>query len=757
MKKWCLILLLFLMVWGVNGQGQIVNPGPGDANCDGAVDVTDVLVYLGNLFQGQNSPECGLPDIDGNGIFDISDPVYLLNYLFGNGPEPKRVSGSKVEYIQFDREQIDDILEKNNYPKGIEFNPDIRCRNIFHIENLPSIGFNDAIAKESKSNPEVAAPGVFINKDYNVCGNLPYSVRSNDKYDTNSDGIINEFDRYLYISIGCSTDNKKDYIIYKRHFICPMGSDDIDVKPDVDVLESSFDFTNSIWLRTSEWEKKSFKNIIISGSGRDYIQGSNNKNYIEGNSDDDILIGGDDEDYINGDSGRDILFGLNGENEIIGGDDNDIIVSGIGNDRLYADRKTRSYGGIGKNIIIDVSGINEIFGGDGNDILVGGDMDDTIEGRDGSDRIFGGDGKDILRGGDRGDFISGDNPGITISLEFIRDENDKIKSFDDVFEELVRGTDNILQYKKLLEEGVVISMPGKDDEIDGGCGGDILMGDGGSDKIRGGSEISCLIEFERNGRKLSKEDDDDWIFGGDGNDELPSGILEGQRGVDVVYGGNGNDHIYGDFMEPLFEPKENFNDFLCGGKGRDKIWGDSEKVSPKKQDVLISGPRPGNSFDKIDTLIGFSANDFDIFILNGPKQGKPRPPPEFDENDYHRLDGEGNSVPCGEGYLELGGFGEQCRIVTDTNLWEETTPWTLEFTFPIIDGDDVFYKLLLPDCGFPIEGEPVIDQGIGFGISPEDSNIIGGDRLTEGECSGQGGDWIVVARDEERYRTYCVF
>jgi hypothetical protein len=60
----------------------------GDANSDGAFDISDVISGLGYLFQGQTVP-C-LVALDGNDdeTVDISDSIYSLEALFGGGPAP---------------------------------------------------------------------------------------------------------------------------------------------------------------------------------------------------------------------------------------------------------------------------------------------------------------------------------------------------------------------------------------------------------------------------------------------------------------------------------------------------------------------------------------------------------------------------------------------------------------------------------------------------------------------------------------------
>ena len=55
----------------------------GDANADGAVDLSDVMATFGHLFLGSVAPACpDAADADDSGVLDLSDGVYTLGYLF---------------------------------------------------------------------------------------------------------------------------------------------------------------------------------------------------------------------------------------------------------------------------------------------------------------------------------------------------------------------------------------------------------------------------------------------------------------------------------------------------------------------------------------------------------------------------------------------------------------------------------------------------------------------------------------------------
>lgn len=61
----------------------------GDVNGDGVIDIADIVYLLNYLFFGGPEPApLWVGDADCDGLVDIDDIVYLLNYLFISGPSP---------------------------------------------------------------------------------------------------------------------------------------------------------------------------------------------------------------------------------------------------------------------------------------------------------------------------------------------------------------------------------------------------------------------------------------------------------------------------------------------------------------------------------------------------------------------------------------------------------------------------------------------------------------------------------------------
>lgn len=87
-----LLQLAFVSGWAVSagqahGQcGQFVR---GDANADGAHNLTDSVVTLDHLFFGGGGPSCAdAADTNDDGTIDLSDPLHTLRFLFSAGEEP---------------------------------------------------------------------------------------------------------------------------------------------------------------------------------------------------------------------------------------------------------------------------------------------------------------------------------------------------------------------------------------------------------------------------------------------------------------------------------------------------------------------------------------------------------------------------------------------------------------------------------------------------------------------------------------------
>ena len=61
----------------------------GDVNRDGVIDLGDVLYVINYLYKGGTAPDpLWTGDVDCDGIVDLGDVLYLINYLYKGGPPP---------------------------------------------------------------------------------------------------------------------------------------------------------------------------------------------------------------------------------------------------------------------------------------------------------------------------------------------------------------------------------------------------------------------------------------------------------------------------------------------------------------------------------------------------------------------------------------------------------------------------------------------------------------------------------------------
>ncbi len=60
----------------------------GDANGDGVIDIGDVIYLINYLFLGTSAPDpLDAGDANCDGVVDIGDVIYIINYLFlGTAP-----------------------------------------------------------------------------------------------------------------------------------------------------------------------------------------------------------------------------------------------------------------------------------------------------------------------------------------------------------------------------------------------------------------------------------------------------------------------------------------------------------------------------------------------------------------------------------------------------------------------------------------------------------------------------------------------
>ena len=282
----------------------------------------------------------------------------------------------------------------------------------------------------------------------------------------------------------------------------------------------------------------------------------------------------------------------------------DTIYAGAGDDTVNA--------GAGDDIVFAGSGIDAVAGYEGDDIISGGEGADTLWGdyiasnptgaqqthtefgatwstqlqldpaRHGRDIIDGGEGNDTLYGGGQADELYG---GAGDDIILGDDKNIGVQYAGDDY--LDGGSGN--------------------DSLDGGAGSDELVGGLGNDVLRGDSQKAPAADQGNDSLDGGAGDDtlygggkDDTLIGGDGDDDLfgdddPTSLTGDTHGKDVLDGGNGADYLIGGGSD----------DILLGGAGDDILEGDNSTGLASQfhgNDRLEGG-------DGKDTLLGNGGND----------------------------------------------------------------------------------------------------------------------------------------------------
>lgn len=347
-------------------------------------------------------------------------------------------------------------------------------------------------------------------------------------------------------------------------------------------------------------------NILLAEAGNDSVDGQDGDDHIEGGLGDDSLKGGRGNDSLSGQQGQDrleggegddqlesgcdddSLFGQNGNDILTGGDDKDYLDGGAGDDQLE--------GGCGDDELQGRDDNDTLSGGEGNDYLDGGTEDDQLFGGAGDDRLYGQDGNDILNGGIGNDSLRGGTGRDSLQ----GNEGDDIlkgESEDDVLEGGI-GNDTL----EGGSENDILNGGDGDDVLDGGDGEDTLEAGEGNDRLSGGAGHDILISGAGN----------DEIYAGSGNDKISGGAgqdkLYAESGDDALNGDAGNDYLNGGAG----------NDSISGGAGTDELYGDigTDTLDGGSGNDTING---GDGNDRLDggvgddILVGAKGND----ALNG--------------------------------------------------------------------------------------------------------------------------------------------
>lgn len=338
---------------------------------------------------------------------------------------------------------------------------------------------------------------------------------------------------------------------------------------------------------------KSTSSINDAGIGSDTLNSIEN---ISAGSYNDTLIGNADDNVLSGEKGNDYLRG---------GDGKDTLDGGAGVD-------TADYSGKTSAIEVKLNGANYVtvtVGGSAEDSIKnienfnGGSDSDTITGDANANSLNGGAGDDVLKGGAGADILDGGAGTDTA------DFSDKINA---VVVTLSGSISAIVKVKNVSEDTIK-----NFENITGGSGNDLFVGDSFANVLSGGSGNDCL----KGGGGIDSLDGGDGIDTADFSDKTTSIVaaLNGATATTVsvnglnedsiinienITGGSGNDKLTGDDKSNALIGGLG-NDVLKGGKGADSLTGGGGKDRFVFDDLASK-----------DTITDFLSTDKDVLVFD---------------------------------------------------------------------------------------------------------------------------------------------
>lgn len=491
---------------------------------------------------------------------------------------------------------------------------------------------------------------------------------------------------------------------------------------------------------------------VLGGGGPDNLLGDDGTDWLDGGSGGDLIRGGLLDDVAYGRAGNDEIFGDSGDDDLYGGSDRDTIRGGTGVDEIEGNEGADAlYGDEGDDRMIGGSstagtadsddvgtGRGDVMHGlAGEDVMVGDNgtitatpavvtLHDVTNGAvGGQDTVFGGEGDDRLYGGNADDELRGENGADTAEGNGARD---LVFGGD--------GDDRLQGGSSPESSGSGFSQPDVGDEVHGGAGNDVILGDNGTIAPSG---LTTMTDAATAATTFGDDD----LFGEGGTDQV-----YGQQGADDLDGGGEADYLVGDLGSigalgtPATWPGAAPNrpvaliaqsvggvDTITGGAGDDHGYGGAAG------DVL-----DGNAGDDYlegnggqDTLRGGTGED----DLIGGSSTASVPDPALDEGEVVVEGGDGVDVIAGDN-------ADITRIVATPTTWEQD---------PITGGAARIVVLRYqdePDCatgkcgGDLLKGDAHNDRVYGEGGDDTIEGGTGDDYLEGNQASdhvfGQAGE-----------------
>jgi Ca2+-binding RTX toxin-like protein len=391
---------------------------------------------------------------------------------------------------------------------------------------------------------------------------------------------------------------------------------------------------------------------LLGSGGRDEVIGGPGDDSLAGGLDRDLVEGGDGDDRLDGGQGDDVVAGGPGSDEEGGGEDDDhlrqdpddgpdVLFGGPGADAVSYRARTSSVtvtleGGPddgeareGDDVSPDVEGV---VGGSGDDALIGSEAANELAGGRGDDLLRGGGGDDVLRGGkgsDSGDYRASPTR-VRANLaerRAVDDRGGRDRLVD--LEDLVGGFgDDVLVGEggpnsilggpgtdRIEGRGGIDQLGGgrADDALNGGHGADVLVGAPGDDRLRGGPELDTAGYDEASAAVTVDLASGEASDGDGGRDKLAG--IEAARGTifgDVLRGGAGSDLLAGGLGDDTLVGRGGDDD-LVGGEGRDEAdYSGAEgriEVSLADGEAVDDGDGGADGLRRVEDVVGGPRGD----------------------------------------------------------------------------------------------------------------------------------------------------
>ena len=328
----------------------------------------------------------------------------------------------------------------------------------------------------------------------------------------------------------------------------------------------------------------------------------------------DRITGNEHNNNLDGGNGNDTLEGGLGADTLNGGAENDTVsyihAIGTGNRGVTVSLQTPEKSNDGEALGDVFISIENIEGSNKDDLLIGDANNNILSGMDGDDTLIGGLGADSLDGGAGNNFVSYSNAainsiGVTVVASLADPQNNAGDAKGDTYKDIQNliGSDG----NDLLQGNAAANV------LNGGDGDDTLIATlGGNDTLIGGRgydaadyhDFSSNLNVDLNtgiaqtGSQVDTLENIENILGGSGGDLIVgdsfSNAIQSLSGNDTLIGGKGADT-------------------LDGGNGIDTVdYTDSEAVAvslAKDAQAKNSGGAVGDVLINIEQIIGSKYND----------------------------------------------------------------------------------------------------------------------------------------------------